>query len=151
MSDYRNKPKKPNKPTMSHIMVFIILMIYVLVALVGIVVLIISRDSNERTQVMIGLFGYTGACGATTITVYTIKATKENQIKISNDIYRMKLELAKEIYKEVSNKQLDDKSIALLNLLNEDKSDDTLASAITIPTPQVQITSSSSDDALGRG
>ena len=129
-------------------MVLIILGVYILVALVGIGAIVVTGD-ELKAQIIIGLFSYTGVCGATTITVYTIKASKENQIKISNDIYRMKLSLAKEIYKDVSANKLDDKSIALLNLLNDDtKSEDTLTSVLSVPQIEVPI-KSEKDDGLG--
>lgn len=153
MSDYRKRQEKKEKPSTSHIMVFVILIAYIVVIIVGIVfpLVVLTEDSSKITA-LVSLFSYAGICGTTTITVYSIKASKENQIKISNDIYRMKLNLAKEIYKEVSNKNLDDKSILLLNLLNEEKTEDNLASVINAPNPQLQIpTFSRSDDGLGEG
>lgn len=77
------------------------------------------------------LAGYTGVCGTATIWAYVNKATKENEIKLSNDKYRMRLEIAKEIFAEYGT-SLDDKSVDLLRKLMSDK-DISIGSKIQIP------------------
>lgn len=150
MNDYRTRDNK--KPTMSHTMVFIILLIYVLMIIVGIGVLFIGVADNERAPVLYSLLSYSGVCGTATIWVYVGKAKRENEIKISNDIYRMKLELAAKIYSQVNAGLLDEKSIALIKLLDEDnKQEDTLSTILNNASAQIQTSMpiNSNDDGLG--
>ena len=109
--------------TASHIMLYIILGVYIIVALTGIafVGLCVANGSYESgAQGLITVGSIIGACSCTVVGFYTTKASRENEIKLSNDKYRMRLEIAKDIFKEYGN-TLDDKSIDLLRKLMSDK------------------------------
>lgn len=118
------KPDEQKKSaiTASHLMLYIILGVYITVALAGIVFIgmcIGTSYYESGAQALIGLFSFSGICGSSVTIAYTTKATKENEIKIANDKYRMRLEIAKEIFKEYGN-TLDDKSVDLLRKLMSD-------------------------------
>lgn len=109
--------------TTSHIMLYIILGVYIAVALASItfVGLCVANGNYESgAQGLITVGSIIGACSCTAVGFYSTKATKENEIKLSNDKYRMRLEIAKDIFKEYGN-TLDDKSIDLLRKLMSDK------------------------------
>lgn len=109
--------------TASHIMLYIILGVYIIVALASIafVGLCVANGNYESgAQGLITVGSIIGACSCTAVGFYSTKATKENEIKLSNDKYRMRLEIAKDIFKEYGN-TLDDKSIDLLRKLMSDK------------------------------
>ena len=109
--------------TASHIMLYIILGVYIIVALASIafVGLCVANENYESgAQGLITVGSIIGACSCTAVGFYSTKATKENEIKLSNDKYRMRLEIAKDIFKESGN-TLDDKSIDLLRKLMSDK------------------------------
>ena len=109
--------------TASHIMLYIILGVYILVALTGIVfvgICVANKSYESGAQGLITVGSIIGACSCTVVGFYSTKAAKENEIKLSNDKYRMRLEIAKDIFKEYGN-TLDDKSIDLLRKLMSDK------------------------------
>lgn len=109
--------------TASHIMLYIILGVYIIVAIAGLICLgvcIVDKNYECGAQTFVSLVSYAGICGSSTIWAYVNKAAKENEIKLSNDKYRMRLEIAKDIFKEYGN-TLDDKSIDLLRKLMSDK------------------------------
>ena len=119
MIDYRQK----SQTTASHLMLYIILLIYVLVVIYGIIfttACIFSGEYSSGAQAMIALFSYAAVCGSSTIVVYTNQAAKENEIKIANNKYKMKIELAKEVYKAMAAKDLDDKSLLIIKMLSDD-------------------------------
>ena len=163
MIDYRKKSqkKKFHIPSASHIMLFCILLMYMLVIICCLTFIhkcIQSERVDSAVQMVYALCSYSTVCGSSTIVVYANKASKENNIKIANDRYRMKIELAKEIYKSINNNTLDDKSIALIAMLIEEDKSDNLTNFInniqnsmpTIPTITENINNpSSNDDALG--
>lgn len=152
MSDYRNRPGTSSSLTASHLMLFIILFIYIVIVVFGILfaaTCLIDKDYSSGTQVLIALFSYSGVCGSSTIIVYTNKASKENEIKIANNKYKMKVELAKDIFKNISNNSLDDKSIILMKILsdNSDNLESTVQNVVNpIEHQNVQL---NSDEALG--
>lgn len=114
---------EPTKGTASHIMLYVILAVYILVAIAGIVFIGMCIGANyyeSGAQGLITVGTIIGACSCTAVGFYSTKATKENEIKLSNDKYRMRLEIAKDIFKEYGN-TLDDKSIDLLRKLMSDK------------------------------
>lgn len=109
--------------TASHIMLYIILSVYIVVVLAGIIfvgVCVADGNYESGAQGLITVGSIIGACSCTAVGFYSTKATKENEIKLSNDKYRMRLEIAKDIFKEYGN-TLDDKSIDLLRKLMSDK------------------------------
>lgn len=111
------------KPSASHIMLYIVLIVYIVVALAGIafVGLCVANgyyDAGASGLITVG--SIIGACSCTVVGFYSTKAAKENEIKLSNEKYRMRLELAKEIFKEYGT-SLDDKSIDILQRLMSDK------------------------------
>ncbi len=111
---------KGAKKTASHFMLYLILGIYFAVAVLGIVFVIVCAahgDNESALQSLISLFGYTAVCGSSTIIVYTGKASKENQHKLENDKYRIRLDMAKQVFKETAGGTLDERSIALLRSL----------------------------------
>lgn len=120
-----NKRQDDNKKsiTASHWMLYIILGVYIVVAIAGLICLgicIVDKNYECSAQAFVSLCGYAGVCGSSTIWAYVNKAAKENEIKLSNDKYRMRLEIAKEIFKEYGN-TLDDRSVDLLRKLMSDK------------------------------
>lgn len=109
--------------TASHIMLYIILGVYILVALAGIVfvgICVANKSYESGAQGLITVGSIIGACSCTVVGFYSTKAAKENEIKLSNEKYRMRLELAKEIFKEYGT-SLDDRSVDLLQKLMSDK------------------------------
>ena len=111
---------KNAKKTASHFMLFLILGVYFAVAFLGMVFVVVCAvcgDNDGALQSLISLFGYTAACGSSTIIVYTGKASKENQHKLENDKYRIRLEMAKQVFKETAGGTLDERSVALLRSL----------------------------------
>ena len=109
--------------TASHIMLYIILGVYIIVALTGIVfvgICVVNKNYESGAQGLITVGSIIGACSCTVVGFYSTKAAKENEIKLSNEKYRMRLELAKEIFKEYGT-SLDDKSIDILQRLMSDK------------------------------
>ena len=128
------KPDEQKKSTItaSHLMLYIILGVYITVALAGIVFIgmcIGTSYYESGAQALIGLFSFSGICGSSVTIAYTTKATKENEIKISNDKYRMRLEIAKEIFAEYGT-SLDDKSVDLLRKLMSDEGINEIAPAM---------------------
>ena len=109
--------------TASHIMLYIILGVYIAVSLAGLVFMGICIGTEKYeyiAQVFISEVSMVTGCSGVCVGFYATKATKENEIKLSNDKYRMRLEIAKDIFKEYGN-TLDDKSIDLLRKLMSDK------------------------------
>ena len=109
--------------TASHIMLYIILGVYIAVSLTCMAFIIscmIMGNEGSAQTLVIPTVSLVGTCSCTVVGFYTNKASKENEIKLSNDKYRMRLEIAKDIFKEYGN-TLDDKSIDLLRKLMSDK------------------------------
>lgn len=120
-----NKKQDDNKKVISasHWMLYIILGIYVAVSLMCLVFMAVCTYTGNYEnvgQILVPCVSLIGACSCTVVGFYTSKAAKENEIKLSNDKYRMRLEIAKEIFKEYGN-TLDDKSVDLLRKLMSDK------------------------------
>ena len=149
MIDYRQN----NQTTASHLMLYIILLIYVLVVIYGIIfttACVFSNEYGAGAQAMIALFSYAAICGSSTIVVYTNKAAKENEIKIANNKYKMKIELAKEIYQAMAVNDLDDKSLLIIKMLSD--GDENLSEFIQNSTPSkidIPPQTSNDEDALG--
>lgn len=119
----KNNESQYKTRTASHLMLYIILGVYITVAIAGITFIgtcIASENYESGAQALIGLFSFSGVCGSSVAIAYTTKSTKENEIKLSNDKYRMRLEIAKEIFREYGN-TLDDRSVDLLRKLMSDK------------------------------
>lgn len=139
-----NKKPENNKKviTASHWMLYIVLGIYIIVSLMCIIfmgVCIVSdRYEGVAQTLIIPTVSLVGTCSCTVVGFYTSKAAKENEIKLSNDKYRMRLELAKEIFKEYGN-SLDDKSVDLLRRLMSDENVMEIAPASSPPTSTVSI------------
>lgn len=122
--EQKTEPKE-KKATASHRMLYVILIIYVLVALIGILfigICMINGQYETGAQGLIIVGSIVGACSCTISGFYSKKATKENEIKISNDKYCMKLVLIERIFKE-RGASLDDKSIDVLRKLLKDDDD----------------------------
>lgn len=120
MSSYADRP---TKPTTSHIMLYIILGVYILVIFCGLWLTgtcARAEDYASASTIMIALFSYSAVCGTSTIVMYVNKAAKENEIKLNMAKYKMKLELAKEIYNSILTHNLDSQSIMLLKNLTEE-------------------------------
>ena len=120
MSSYADRP---TKPTTSHIMLYIILGVYILVVFFGLGLTGVcaqAEDYASASTIMIALFSYSAVCGTSTIVMYVNKAAKENEIKLNMAKYKMKLELAKEIYNSILTHNLDSQSIMLLKNLTEE-------------------------------
>ena len=120
MSSYADRP---TKPTTSHIMLYIILGVYILVVFCGLGLTgacTRAEDYASASTIMIALFSYSAICGTSTIVMYVNKAAKENEIKLNMAKYKMKLELAKEIYNSILTHNLDSQSIMLLKNLTEE-------------------------------
>lgn len=112
-----------SRPTASHAMLYIVLGIYVAVSLMCLAfmcVCTITGNYENVGQILVPCVSLVGACSCTVVGFYTNKAAKENEIKLSNDKYRMRLEIAKEIFNEYGT-SLDDKSVDLLRKLMSDK------------------------------
>lgn len=134
--------------TASHIMLYIILGIYIIVSLICIffmgACIVSDRYESTAQAFVIPTVSLVGTCSCTVVGFYTSKAAKENEIKLSNDKYRMRLEIAKEIFKEYGN-SLDDRSVDLLRKLMSDKDISELTPTANSPDwqskmPQVEIT-----------
>lgn len=137
LNSYNKRPtsSEDNKYfSASHIMLFCILLMYVLVG-ISCLIFIDKSIANERfdsaTQMVYALCSYSAVCGSSTIVVYASKASKENNLKIANSRFKMKIELAKEIYRNIQNGKLDDKSIALIVFLTKEEKDDSTADILT--------------------
>ena len=120
-----NKKQDDNKKVISasHWMLYIILGIYVAVSLMCLVFMAVCTYTGNYEnvgQILVPCVSLIGACSCTVVGFYTSKAAKENEIKLSNDKYRMRLEIAKEIFNEYGT-SLDDKSVDLLRKLMSDK------------------------------
>ena len=135
----KKKNKKQAKSfTASHLMLYIILGVYIIVAIAGLICLgisIVNQNYECGAQIFVSLVGYAGVCGTSTIWAYVNKSTKENEIKLSNDKYRMRLEIAKEIFAEYGT-SLDEKSVDLLRKLMSDKD---IGTGSELPIPQINI------------
>ena len=158
----KKKVKKEDtkvKLSASHYMLYVILGVYIIVAIAGLICLgVCIADKNYEcgAQTFVSLVSYAGICGSSTIWAYVNKASKENEIKLSNDKYRMRLELAKEIFREYGN-SLDDRSVDLLQKLMSDKDIGELVQTANISDwqskmPQAEITllkNTSDDEGVG--
>ena len=80
------------------------------------------EDTDRQTafQVYSVLASTTTVCGTATIGFYVFKAKKENEIQMSNGKYRMRLELAKEIYREFKGQTLDANAMQFMRTLISD-------------------------------
>lgn len=119
----KKQETEPIHLTASHWMLYVILVVYVLVALVGILftgACIINEKYETGAQGLIIVGSIIGTCSCTIVGFYSKKAAKENEMKILNDKYCMKLVLIERIFKE-RGASLDDKSIDVLcKLLKDD-------------------------------
>lgn len=136
-------------------MLFCILLMYVIVGISSLLFIqkcIELEMFDNATQMTYALCSYSAICGSSTIVVYAAKASKENNLKIANDRFRMKIELAKEIYRNIQNGKLDDKSIALIAILTEEDKDKTVSdvlSNLNATIPEYNSYSNHNDEALG--
>ncbi len=130
------KPDEPKKSTItaSHLMLYIVLGIYIVVSLMCVIFMgvCIASDRYEGVAqtLVIPTVSLVGTCSCTVVGFYTSKASKENEIKLSNDKYRMRLEIAKEIFAEYGT-SLDDKSVDLLRKLMSDEGINEIAPTMT--------------------
>ena len=130
------KPDEQKKSTItaSHLMLYIVLGIYIVVSLMCVIfmgVCIVSdRYEGVAQTLVIPTVSLVGTCSCTVVGFYTSKASKENEIKLSNDKYRMRLEIAKEIFAEYGT-SLDDKSVDLLRKLMSDEGINEIAPTTT--------------------
>lgn len=166
------KKKKPQdntnykKITASHLMLYVILLIYICVVFSGLVFLKSCIDNADRQtafQVYSVLASTTTVCGTATIGFYVFKAKKENEIQMSNGKYRMRLELAKEIYKEFKGQTLDANAMQFMRTLisddniHFDNNNDDIDNGWQMPSINSgyditsQITNNDNDDGLGMG
>ena len=104
-------------------MLYVVLVVYVMVVIIGLLHVILCSlsgcyEAGAQGLIIVGTL--IGTCSCTITGFYSAKAAKENEIKLSNDKYRMRLEIAKEIFKEYGN-SLDDRSVDLLRKLMSDK------------------------------
>ena len=114
---------KSKKITASHLMLYVILFIYICVVFSGLVFLKVCLDKEDRQtafQLYSVLASTTTVCGTATIGFYVFKAKKENEIQMSNGKYRMRLELAKEIYREFKGQTLDGNAMQFMRTLISD-------------------------------
>lgn len=127
MSKKKKKAKNNNENkrfSASHIMLYVALLIYIFVVISGIVFLKYCIDAGETEiaqVIFVSLASLVTVCGSTTIGFYASKASRENILQISNGKYRMRLELAKEIYKEFKGATLDEKSMQFMRTLISDE------------------------------
>ena len=135
----KKSAKKPDEQkksviTASHLMLYIVLGIYIVVSLMCVIfmgVCIVSdRYEGVAQTLVIPTVSLVGTCSCTVVGFYTSKASKENEIKLSNDKYRMRLEIAKEIFAEYGT-SLDDKSVDLLRKLMSDEGINEIVPAMT--------------------
>lgn len=144
--------------TASHIMLYVILGVYISVVVCGI--LLIKHfaeigDAEACKMIFTALASMTAVCGSVTAGFYATKASRENVLQINNHKYKMRLKLAKDIYKTCSDGKLDEKSLQLMRTLI---SDDGIAQeqiTTTVQTPSIDIPTFTSggsgmnDDGLG--
>lgn len=164
------KKKKPQdntnhkKITASHLMLYVILLIYICVVFSGLVFLKYCLDNADRQtafQVYSVLASTTTVCGTATIGFYVFKAKKENEIQMSNGKYRMRLELAKEIYREFKGQTLDANAMQFMRTLISDdnvhfeNNDEVIDNSWQIPNSSFDITNqirnNDNDDGIGMG
>ena len=115
--------QKKSTITASHLMLYIILGVYIVVALSGLILigLCISNQQYEYiAQVFISEISMVSGCSGVSVGFYANKAKRENELQISNAKYKMRLDLAKEIYNS-NGVTLDDKSVQLLRMIMSDK------------------------------
>lgn len=108
----------------SHVMLYVILLIYVVVVVSGVVLLIHCIDTEDMDTakvVFTALASMTTICGSTTAGFYAVKASRENILQITNGRSRMRLKLAKKIFKELKGKKLDETSLQLMHTLVADE------------------------------
>ena len=121
------KQKNNNKNkrlTASHIMLYVALVIYIAVIVSGIVLLrqCAAEDNMEAAKyIYTAIASASTVCGSAVVGFYAAKATRENVLQISNGKYRMRLDLAKEIYKEFKGKSLDEQALQLMRVLISDE------------------------------
>ncbi len=130
----KRQDTEPIHLTASHRMLYIILVVYVLVALVGILftgACIINEKYETGAQGLIIVGSIIGTCSCTVVGLYSKKAAKENEMKILNDKYCMKLVLIERIFKE-RGASLDDKSIDILHKLLKDDDVKTLPETLSL-------------------
>lgn len=148
--------------TASHAMLYVFLIIYIIVTISGILLLKKCMDVENYEcagQIFVSICALCGTCSSVTVGFYVTKAMKENEIKISNSKYKMRLDLVKEIYKSFEGKKIDDKSIQFMRVLISDKDVDetspdyTPPTATTISMPNVDVTNfikqNDSEEGLG--
>lgn len=142
--------------TASHIMLYVILGVYISVVVCGI--LLIKHfaeigDAETCKMIFTALASMTTVCGSVTAGFYATKASRENVLQINNHKYKMRLRLAKDIYKTCRNDQLDEKSLQLMRTLISDDNVTQEQTTVSVATPSIDIlnpsTINSSDDGLG--
>lgn len=133
-------------------MLYIILGVYIAVAAVGIAALGVCAAAGQYAycvNILIALFSYAGVCGTATAGFYSAKAAKENEIQLANSKYRMRLDIAKEIFAEYGS-ALDENSVNLLRQLMSDEgiAEDTPVNvpAVNISVPDITVQPSAKDD-----
>ena len=112
------------KITASHVMLYVALFIYIAVILTGIIFLKHCADVGDMESAkttFVSLISGSAVCGSTVWGFYSNKAAKENVLQISNAKYRMRLDLAKDIYKEFQGATLDEKSVQFMRTLISDE------------------------------
>lgn len=144
--------------TASHIMLYVILLVYISVVVSGILLLKYYTDAGdaETSKMIFATLGsMTTVCGSVTAGFYATKAGRENVLQINNHKYKMRLKLAKDIYKTCSDGKLDEKSLQLMRTLISDEGIAQEQATTTVQTPSIDIPTFSSggsgmnDDGLG--
>ena len=122
-----SKKKNNNKNkrfTASHIMLYVALVIYIAVIVSGIVLCKCCVDIGDIASaryIYTAVASASTLCGSAVVGFYATKASRENVLQISNGKYRMRLDLAKDIYKEFKGATLDEKSMQFMRTLISDE------------------------------
>ena len=119
-----SKDKGKKRFTASHIMLYVILLVYISVVTVGLVTMVkcIEADDKETARIIfVALASMTTVCGTSTAGFYASKAGRENILQISMAKYKMRLKLAKDIFKEFKGERLDEKSLQFMRTLISDE------------------------------
>ena len=123
----KKKEKNNNKNkrlTASHIMLYVALVIYIAVIISGIVLCKHCADVGDiesARYIYTAVASASTLCGSAVFGFYATKASRENVLQISNGKYRMRLDLAKDIYKEFKGATLDEKSMQFMRTLISDE------------------------------
>ncbi|MCM1463520.1 MAG: hypothetical protein NC084_12535 [Bacteroides sp.] len=104
-------------------MLYVALGVYLVVAGFGVAsvyLLLRSEYVEYAVQVLIALFGFVGVCGSVSISFYSWKAKAENEIGSSNQKYRDRLQMAKQVCDNLKEQTISGQSVALLKELISD-------------------------------